>query len=427
MNANIDNEDERQQAQFEQQEQQAAVNHLKIITVLGKKIEFPLRNRKKIDELIKEFLDKLEMDVHALICNYSDDDDYGLVGYDVDPYRGLDSDRDTEMEVETAIRFFPNILSRKGGLFNEYPIQCLLHLHREDQRWYGNMKAVSFITLLARLAIELGLFEEQDRGGLLCHDIYSDKGNNALENLMLCDYPTQLGREYNVHVDDKYLHVLIQLRRMGLLKKEDIQMYDLVIQLCSQTWYFAEKQFRFLVEWDPSVLINPNRFGNLPIVHVARSTKYHSSIREFQLVFEYGIRYFPKKKGINILFHKNTYGSTPFQYACTTFRCDEVIKIVEETLARYSDTPLNVIEALLSAAIDENSHLDCVYFLLRREPDVLVKLLPQSQSESQTSAISTAAASNDNSSNNHDKNYGSILATNKLNSTITERKRKREL
>ena len=101
------------------------------------------------------------------------------------------------------------------------------------------------------------------------------------------------------------------------------------------------------------------------------------------------------------------------------------MKIVEETLARFPDTPLNVIDALLSAAIDENSHLDGVYFLLRREPDVLVKLL--SQSQSQTSATSTAAASKNNSNNNNDKNYGSILATNKLNSTVTERKRKREL
>ena len=29
-----------------------------------------------------------------------------------------------------------------------------------------------------------------------------------------------------------------------------------------------------------------------------------SSIRGFQIVFEYGIRYYPKKKGINLLFKK---------------------------------------------------------------------------------------------------------------------------
>jgi hypothetical protein len=42
-------------------------------------------------------------DVHELLCNN-----------DAENYRGLDSDRDTEAEVETAIRFFPpEVLSIK--------------------------------------------------------------------------------------------------------------------------------------------------------------------------------------------------------------------------------------------------------------------------------------------------------------------------
>ena len=38
----------------------------------------------------------------------------------------LDSDRDTEAEIESTVRFFPNVLShtcRKGSKY--YPIQCL--------------------------------------------------------------------------------------------------------------------------------------------------------------------------------------------------------------------------------------------------------------------------------------------------------------
>jgi hypothetical protein len=95
-------------------------------------------------------------------------------------YNGLDSDRDTEeAEVETAIRFFPEVLSRRkqiniedddddeeqelvGGL---YPIQCLSYSARRC-----NMKGIYFIPFVARVATELGLFEEQKRGGLLCVD-----------------------------------------------------------------------------------------------------------------------------------------------------------------------------------------------------------------------------------------------------------------
>merc|ERR1712161_94444 len=48
--------------------------------------------------------------------------------------------------------------------------------------------------------------------------------------------------------------------------------------------------------------------------------------------------------------------------------------IVEDTL-NNSVIPLNIIEAEVIAAIDENVHLDCVYFLFRREPHVWVRLL----------------------------------------------------
>jgi hypothetical protein len=37
---------------------------------------------------------------------------------------------------------------------------------------------------------------------------------------------------------------------------------------------------------------------------------------------------------------------------------------------------LSIAKALVISATDKNIHLDCVYFLLRREPDVLQKLLP---------------------------------------------------
>ena len=49
------------------------------------------------------------------------------------------------------------------------------------------------------------------------------------------------------------------------------------------------------------------------------------------------------------------------------------MKVVEDILIRYSDTPINITEALITAAIDEDIHLNCVYFLLRREPDIVMK------------------------------------------------------
>ena len=92
--------------------------------------------------------------------------------------------------------------------------------------------------------------------------------------------------------------------------------------------------------------------------------KSFSTIQDFRMVFEYGIRYYPKKKGISLLFKKNDYSTTTFQRACKTFKYEAVMKVVKDVLIRYSDTPINTTEALITAAIDEDIHLDCVYFFV---------------------------------------------------------------
>ncbi|OEU06225.1 hypothetical protein FRACYDRAFT_255571 [Fragilariopsis cylindrus CCMP1102] len=412
------NEDEQQQAEqeearaAEQEVQQAAADtdaedndsadakkqrHLQIMSVIGQKENFSFRTRNIMDILIKEFLHKVETDIHEMLCERIECE-YGL------NYHGLDSERDTESEVETTIRCFPDVLTRRRKLYvrdeqdywnyyqefdededekragdeyeeEDYPIQYLVcYRPVNDCFWDCNMKAISFVHLLARLAIEFGSFEEKDRGGLLCQTDYSNNGfllqddhnsHNVLQNLM------NYNQEHNEAADNKYLQVLIQLRRMGLLKKKDIQRYRLLDKLCGRL-ILSEERFRFLVEWDPNALLQRNMRGNVPL---KLAISNDCSIRRFQLVFEYGIRYFPKNKGINLLFRKNRSNYTPFQHACGKFDYDEVMNVIEDTLARYSDTPFYIAEALLSAAIDEKVHLDCVYFLVRREPGVLQRLI----------------------------------------------------
>ena len=131
-----------------------------------------------------------------------------------------------------------------------------------------NVKAVAFIPLLARLAVELGSFEEEERGGLLCKN---NMNINVLQNLMNSDKgrPENLHhnpREYHEVVDDNYFQVLIRLGKLGYLKKEDIQWYGLLNKLCfAQKRYFAKKRFRFLVEWDPNALTQTDECGDLPL------------------------------------------------------------------------------------------------------------------------------------------------------------------
>jgi hypothetical protein len=95
--------------------------------------------------------------------------------------------------------------------------------------------------------------------------------------------------------------------------------------------------------------------------------------------------------------------------------------------------PCNVVDALIAAAIDDNIHLDCVYFLLQRQPDLLVTLL------SSTPVAAAVTVSNNNNKNDDDDDdddededdddkpndgNSNALVTRKLNSS---QKRKREL
>jgi hypothetical protein len=383
--------EQQQQEQEQEQEQERQQKLSSVISILEKRDKFPLLNRNEIDELVDEFLDRIGNSVHDLLCNNNDDDDDDDDDEDDeddeddddddddDDYCGLDSDRDTEAEVETAIRFFPEILSRKRvDAFDgeeDYPIHYLLYIHGNN-KFLCNLKAVSFIPLILRLAIEFGAFANEMRGGLLCED---NGGKNVLQYLMSISHP-DYGANHNQLVDETFLQVLIQLRQMGCFKIEDICNFDLLNILCKKK-IFAQKRFQFLSEWDPTVLLHLSRYdGSLPLHYVARS------IQKFQVVFETGIRYYPKKEGINLLFRKNNHTKTPLQLACSPkSRRDEVVKVVEKTLADYcsaadgddgDDGPYNIVDALLSAAIDEKVHLDGVYFLLRREPDVLQNLLP---------------------------------------------------
>jgi hypothetical protein len=115
------------------------------------------------------------------------------------------------------------------------------------------------------------------------------------------------------------------------------------------------------------------------------------------------------------------------------FGREKVMKIIEDTLVRYSDAPINIADSLLSAAIDENVTLDGVYFLLWREPDVLQKLLSSSSSSSSSLSLSLSTAvavavadCNNNVNNNIINDKNNRVTTNNLRKEKDRRKRKKD-
>ena len=162
-----DDDDERSQASIER-EQAADERCAKLITVLQRKREFSNRTRKRTDALVQSFLHYLEADVYDMLCESGIDSCY--------------NSEVTEAEIETAIRFFPNVLSSNieqppeptymdteetVAYPNVHPIHRIID-DDEGDHYCCNYKGAPFIMLFVRLAIEFDQFTEDLRGGLLC-------------------------------------------------------------------------------------------------------------------------------------------------------------------------------------------------------------------------------------------------------------------
>lgn len=89
------------------------------------------------------------------------------------------------------------------------------------------VKAVSFVHVFSQLGIEFGTFQGNERGGLLIADYF---GDNTVKYLVFSS-PSRYNEGHNQTVDNNFLEKMMQLRQINFLRKEDIQVYRLVLQL----------------------------------------------------------------------------------------------------------------------------------------------------------------------------------------------------
>ena len=79
--------------------------------------------------------------------------------------------------------------------------------------------------------------------------------------------------------------------------------------------------------------------------------------------------------------------------------------IIEDTL-NNADIQINTVEALVMAAINGNVDLDCFYFLFRREPHVLVRLLPLGPNNNNNNNNDDDGSGDGGGGNHNDSNDG---------------------
>jgi len=103
-----------------------------------------------------------------------------------------------------------------------------------------------------------------------------------------------------------------------------------------------------------------------------------------------GMRSFLYQTGFLLFFQKKNYEETPFKIVAHGSggnkqqqqhhpqRRQEITDVVDTTLTHYSPTsttPLNIGDALMLVAMDDIIHLDCVYFVTRRQPHTIIDML----------------------------------------------------
>ena len=323
----------------------------KKFTIIERKEEFPGRVRTLIDEAKEENLSpyRFRLNIEKKLVDWLSENWW--VDH-IDESKGLNCDRDTKAEVELAIRFFPNALSKQRNRRRCYPIYWQLG----NRSGKCNLKAMPFIPLFAKLGMELDKFTEEERGGLICG------GCNVLVRFAVCNsHLVGDDEEHQQLVEKTSLAAMKELVENDLFKIEHICEYNMIGELCVQ-YIFSEQRFLYMANWDPDSLILPSERGRLPIQLAAWHCKDR---RGFRKVFEAGMQYFPKEMGG--LFQRHC-SYTAYQMACTRFGDEEVKKILNDGFRKNynNNSTCSILNSLIYAATDEMVDLDGVFEILQR-------------------------------------------------------------
>jgi len=264
----------------------AAMGGLKKNVIIERKDEFPERLKQAIEEASLNSSRNPNIFLTRIQETFADWLFEAALSNNEDSRCGLDDERDTEQQVELALRFFPRVLcQRRYGLF---PIFWLTK----------STRSVSFIPLFARLGTELGLFQESERGGLVF-------GTNGMDVFSQLAATATTGGESNGEgppnqeiVDAKFLAVIQKLRETKLMRRSDIEKYKM-IDILRQQSVFPKQRFLYLVDWCPSALLSNHGRGKVQTISVGLIMRFFDKddISGIKMLFELSMKYYPAELG----------------------------------------------------------------------------------------------------------------------------------
>ena len=348
--------------------------------VLGHSSHFPSKLRHAIDAARRasdgsknpprRFFNLVHQSVVSFCFGWPIPDEFGDGAFDEEhptAWHGLDSNIDTEDEIELALRLFPKAFSirkifRSGrrtiGRYD--PIRFLA----------SSEKAVFFMPLMLDLATEFNELQGVNFVALFCTLL-----NNTLTIIRFKENPSK-------ELDEISLAVLVRLKEKGYVTATDQILNFVLTNFVAETIRssrdigFIERRIRLLIEWKPTLI----KYGYYSIYLVGVFGKFDPQrlrgskldVRFYEFALELATLHYPQEL-LGFGFHHLNFEST-----CDTFGNKEVKRSMKNKIAgaiAQSDNNENnetLMEFILQAATDREISLDGVYTLVRFDPTVVM-------------------------------------------------------
>jgi len=348
----------------------------------------PLSDRAFLSEVYREVRDFVYG--HTIRYDYHQQKQYLKWS---EEWRGMDSEVDTEDQVEVAIRCFPKVLAEKVCTRECVPVYPVFALTT-------SAKGVPFVALLANLGVELGF----ERSHELCRvDVFQDFGS-VLQQLINNTTAKKLkgATEASPQVDEASLTALQRIRdgRWSMISRNDEikQVRWLLKYRHTRSLAFVERRLRIIAEWDHSLLRDFRPMSEADLlaseVHVPKPLLVFFERWEFQCPFEsfkpsgfdlqlyrvlveLGMSNYPKELGF--AFHTKAKHSRDFDEETHRqikhITCEELSKTLVRIKNNCSSSEITPRSLLVAVAGNDNICLDGIYTLFRSDP---MAMLPDS-------------------------------------------------
>ncbi len=251
----------------------------------------------------------------------------------------------------------------KGGL--EASIRAFPGVLDEMERLFEIVASSSRMTCFVPLIVQLGQeYRKVDLPGLI---------RSSFRPCAMC-------------FEDSLETVIDELRRNDIVFKVDIESSGLIEQIlggfrcwCSRR-RFRDSLFRYVVNWDRESLRREVSIGDR-ILPLHRSVmNFGEEQIAFPTVLQLDFQHFPDKLGF--LYHTNNEGVTPFALACKKYGKEKAMRVINNVLPMIDGNTRKKLELFISLAVDYSVYCEGIYTILRRDPSVLLSVLPNAGANS---------------------------------------------